>query len=39
MSNDTLRYEYSKFAIIFKNQDEYRYVKCGNKTIAKSLKL
>ena len=39
MSNDTLRYEYSKFAIIFKNQDEYRYAKCGNKTIEKSLKL
>ena len=39
MSNDTLRYEYSKFAIIYKNEDEYRYTKCGNKTIEKSLKL
>jgi hypothetical protein len=39
MSNDTLRYEYSKFAIIYKNEDEYRYTKCGNKTIEKSLKI
>ena len=39
MSNDTLRYEYSKFAIIYKNEDEYRYTKCRNKTIEKSLKL
>ena len=40
MNNDTIRNEYSKFSIIYKNTDEYslyRYEKCGQKKIEKLL--